>query len=824
MKKVIFLSTLFTILSILAHAQGMVVVPSNNATALVNSLGGAGVALSNMTINCGAAGSGFFEINASPNVLGIDSGIILTSGVAGSTLTVNGANTINPQFSNAVPSNTTGNGPDADLDLLISGATKDKCILEFDFITIGDTVKFDYVFGSSEYQNWTCSQYNDVFGFFISGPGITGPFSNNATNIALVPGSTTCPVAISTIYCPNSPGCCQTTNFCFGNTPGCGAFNATNNTCNMFVCNASRAVVNYPGFTQVLTAVSPVTPCSTYHMKMAIADKTDEILDTGVFIKAGSITSKPVSLAVEAGLGASNPYILEGCDTARLKITRKIKPNTLVTPSVMQLTFAGTATYGIDYNNISTTAPFTGNGTTNITAITDTLIILDVWAPNDGVLEGLESIKIYVQSPCFNIIIDSIEINIQDSLTFTLLNIDTAICNSAQVVIRGQTDPDFTMLWSPSNGVVNPNILNTSIIPTNYGATTYTVTSNYLNCPTISRSFTIINEPIPIINLTNDDDICQGDTFDITATLLPPYAYNYTWTPGASLNNANTLTPTFVDSMTQTMILNVNTPYANCASVDSVHIIVHPFAAGNVIDTLLDCSGNPVPLWVTGGNTAGYQWYPSNLVSCEFCPNPFTTTYGQHTYNVILLDAFGCQDTLSTLIDSQPDFTMSLLNNDTTITLGESVQMNVVGTVPFISWTPPNYLSYTQSNDPVATPLQTITYYVTGVSLLNGCPITDSVTITVEDSGIYAPNAFTPNGDNRNDVFSLKGNKLDQLQEFKIFNRWGQQVFATRDKNIGWDGKYKGIIQNTDTFYYYIKVARPDGKTKTLKGEFILIR
>ena len=116
-----------------------------------------------------------------------------------------------------------------------------------------------------------------MFGFFISGPGIAGPYSNGAKNIALVPGSTTCPVAISTIYCPNSPGCCNTTNFCFGNTAGCTAFNATNNTCQYFVCNANGATVKYPGFTKVLTAVSPVIPCSTYHLKLAIADKQDNI-------------------------------------------------------------------------------------------------------------------------------------------------------------------------------------------------------------------------------------------------------------------------------------------------------------------------------------------------------------------------------------------------------------------------------------------------------------------------------------------------------------------------------------------------------------------
>src|SRR5690606_16446232 len=124
-------------------------------------------------------------------------------------------------------SNVTGNGGDPDLTVLINGPTFDKCIVEFDFVTTGDSVRFDYVFGSEEYLNYTCSYFNDVFGFFLSGPGIAGPFTGGAKNIAIVPGSVGCPVGVSTIYCPggnNSP-CCATAQYCYAATPGCGMFN-----------------------------------------------------------------------------------------------------------------------------------------------------------------------------------------------------------------------------------------------------------------------------------------------------------------------------------------------------------------------------------------------------------------------------------------------------------------------------------------------------------------------------------------------------------------------------------------------------------------------
>ena len=134
------------------------VTANNVANQLAQKLVGFGVNVTNATLDCGSAnndgtnhGSGMFTVTSSN--LGLDSGIVLTSGVAATTSMLNGVN--GPVGSPSTSTNLIG---DPDLTTLVGGITKDKCILEFDFTTLGDTVSFDYVFGSSEYTTFTCTQ------------------------------------------------------------------------------------------------------------------------------------------------------------------------------------------------------------------------------------------------------------------------------------------------------------------------------------------------------------------------------------------------------------------------------------------------------------------------------------------------------------------------------------------------------------------------------------------------------------------------------------------------------------------------------------------
>ena len=180
--------------------------------------------------------------------------------------------------------------------MLTTNTIDNKTIIEFDFIPNGNNLQFKFVFASEEYPEFVNSSFNDVFGFFLSGQGITGPYlSGTAANIAVIPGST--PSAAISINNLNNGtannGPCEYCNFYVNNGTG-----------NPVVLNST---IQYDGFTSVIGAVSNVQCGLTYHIKLAIANVGDNGWDSAVFLEAGSFNvtpplTLPLDLLVSNGL------------------------------------------------------------------------------------------------------------------------------------------------------------------------------------------------------------------------------------------------------------------------------------------------------------------------------------------------------------------------------------------------------------------------------------------------------------------------------------------------------------------------------------------
>jgi gliding motility-associated-like protein len=161
---------------------------------------------------------------------------------------------------------------------------------------------------------------------------------------------------------------------------------------------------------------------------------------------------------------------------------------------------------------------------------------------------------------------------------------------------------------------------------------------------------------------------------------------------------------------------------------------------------------------------------------------------------------------------------------DQVIDEGERVQLTVTGGGSKFRWEPSTALSNPAIANPVATPVEDITYVVTA-SNGAGCVDTDTIFIKVKPlTDFYVPSAFTPNNDGRNDVFKPTLAAMFTLQDFSIFNRWGQQVFATRQKGYGWNGKVNGVVQQTGVYVWIVKVVDRRGKKYERKGTVVLVK
>ena len=160
--------------------------------------------------------------------------------------------------------------------------------------------------------------------------------------------------------------------------------------------------------------------------------------------------------------------------------------------------------------------------------------------------------------------------------------------------------------------------------------------------------------------------------------------------------------------------------------------------------------------------------------------------------------------------------------NDVTINFGETTVLSGSGGVIY-SWSPSTDLDDASAQSPISSTGSTITYTLT-VTDANGCESEDSVTVVVLDLlNVAIPNAFSPNGDGKNDVFRPVLISGAELIDFSVFNRWGERVFWSDDINVGWDGTVQGKATEMDTYLFIARFLERN-KTKVLNGSLTLVR
>lgn len=289
MKHLYFCSILF--ISILASTGLSAQITADNTIpidSLVNEIFNTGtfVEVSNVTFNglpaddtltsvqIGLFGNGFND------GFPIDSGFAMTTG--------NMENLFYNNFDGGPIVDEVENDPDI---VAISGFNANDCaVLEFDVLNLAEALAFTFTFASAEYENFTCSSFNDAFGLFISGPGISGPYENEAINIALIPDSEI-PIGVNTVNSGFASG--------VGDPSNCE--NANPNwieDSQYFIENYGNSVsgVVFNGFTVSIEAFVEVQQNETYHLKFAICDASDGALDSGIILEANSFEGKFLSV------------------------------------------------------------------------------------------------------------------------------------------------------------------------------------------------------------------------------------------------------------------------------------------------------------------------------------------------------------------------------------------------------------------------------------------------------------------------------------------------------------------------------------------------
>jgi gliding motility-associated-like protein len=393
---------------------------------------------------------------------------------------------------------------------------------------------------------------------------------------------------------------------------------------------------------------------------------------------------------------------------------------------------------------------------------------------------------------------------------------DTLICTVDTLQLKALAAGN--VVWSP--GYMIDNITSHTPLVSPDVTTTYQVTAtDQFGCKgTDSVRVKVVDHVTQFA--PKDSTICQGDA--IVLNLVSDALY-YTWTPdNGSIENATVQSPTVRPLITTTYHV-VGSISKKCFAEDNITVKPIPYPSPHVGPDINVCLGNSTQLHASGA--AYYNWSPAIYLSATNVADPMVNhPLTGVRYIVSARDTLGCPKTVRDTILVKVISIKADAGNDTSVVIGQPLQLHATGGTHY-QWDPGNWLSSSNAPDPIALPQDDVRYTVT-VSDDNGCVGTDDIMVKYYKlaPGAYLPNAFTPNGDGKNDRFEPIELGLKSLEIFQIYNRWGKLIYQTSDMNKGWDGKLNGNPQEPATYVWYAAGTDYTGKKVTKKGTVILIK
>lgn len=757
---------------------------------------GGGVVVSNVTYTGDADAIGSF--NGAGTNLGLGSGIILTTGTV---LNTAGGGIFGGQEGPHGPNDTGSAGTDngaagyQPLTDIAAEDTYNAAILEFDFVPQSDTVRFKYVFGSEEYPEFVDAGFNDVFAFFISGPGFGGTF-----NMATIPGTAGTPVTIDNVN--------DNVNSAFYINNGDGSESPQ---------NGSDVYIQYDGFTVVIEAVAKVECGETYHLKIAIADVGDGTYDSGIFLEANSLASyAPLEVVSSTTLGLPGNMVAEGCETGSITLTRNAA--TASDPLTVPVMVSGTATEGVDYDNIPATVTFAPGQTT-------ATFNFDIF--EDGIAEGDETIIVEFNhpDPCGNDNFITVNLTIfdVDPLIVTIPEQTLHCAGDEAILVATVTGGVSQYIYNWDTGGTTQEITVSPDQTTDY---VVTITDLCIADP-LQGTGTVVVPIYPPLNLitTNDTSVLCPNTPVLLASEASggEGTYSYVWTnTGVSIGNAPVQNVSPLETTSYT--ITVTDGCGETIEQDIEFTVLTPLLTLTMSPDQLVCPGDSAVIWTQpNGGLGGYTYYWHH--SAQTDPSVIVKPQSSTLYTVSVED--GCH---SYIIDGQttvnvvrPHASFNVLTNEPMEGLPVSFQNTSDGSVAW-EWDFNNH-DFSTMHSP------NTTYYGWGwydVQLIAineiGCTDTLNRTIYIRpEFYFYAPNAFTPDNDRFNNTYSISAIGVKEF-DFMIFNRWGELIYQTSDIYFEWDGTYKGQLVPDEALVYRTKVTDLEGFVHQYFGTITILK
>lgn len=387
--------------------------------------------------------------------------------------------------------------------------------------------------------------------------------------------------------------------------------------------------------------------------------------------------------------------------------------------------------------------------------------------------------------------------------------------------------------------------VNTNGAPIQYNWSNNQSTQTIANLPAGFYDVTVVNNdgcedfssvevPQPALPLTVAVEVeqvvsCFGESDGALRAVVTGEAasINYNWSNGAQTQIANGLAA----NTYSVMITNEK----GCTAASGDFLLTEPTSINASLSTEdIGCLDGPsdgiIFIDTVSGGTPAYRFSIDGVV---FTSVPELHNLPAATYEVVVVDAAGCEAVFPTTIMGPPVLSVTL-GEDFTIPLGETVELNALSNnnsnLTYI-WSPGDTSGVNNTPSIRVMPFESTLYSVQIVDSVSFCKASDQIFITIsKERKVFIPNAITPNDDGANDKFLIFGGLgIQQVKNFRVFTRAGslvfeQQNFQPNDPNYGWGGDFNGQPLNSGVYVYFAEIEFVDGVTEIFKGDVTLLR